>query len=110
MYKLVNLLTYIKWCRNFINGHINVHDEERSGTQTEGIVSEEDQKFRSERPLTIIDLAELFFSSWRHYCLSIRSKRSIPDIVCKAEMLTVQHKQKISLYLMYWRSLRFGLS
>jgi transposase len=52
-----------QWCRDFKNGRINVHDEERSGKpsrQTEEIVSLVDQKLQSNRRLTISALAYEF--------------------------------------------------
>jgi len=89
-----------KWCVMFKNGRTNVHDEERSGRpsiQTDEIVSEVDQKLRSDRRLTISALAEEFPTLGRTTVYKIVTESLGYHKLCARwvpKMLTDQHKQQ----------------
>lgn len=89
-----------KWCREFKNGHTNVHDEQQSGrpsTRTDKIVDQVNQKLRSNRRLTISGLANAFPNVPRTTIYRIVTEHLGYHKLCARwvpKMLTDQHKEQ----------------
>lgn len=89
-----------KWYRDFKNRHANVHDEERSGRlslQTDEIISQVNQKLRSDHRLTINDLADEFLHLRCITVYTIVTEKLGYHKLCARwvpKMLTDQHKEQ----------------